>query len=108
MYRNHPATVGEALSLPPGWLPERLDGWYHFRHSTNSPDLDDFVDWYRAGGYEPPLQFGRDKQQYQSSSSFSTAMKASLGTETVPKVRIRFLPSFCFSSSFFFRVMSPP
>ncbi len=44
----------------------------------------------------------------QSSSSFSTAMKASEGTETVPKVRIRFLPSFCFSSSFFFRVMSPP
>ena len=44
----------------------------------------------------------------QSSSSFRTAMKASEGTETVPKVRIRFLPSFCFSSSFFFRVMSPP
>ena len=51
---------------------------------------------------DPPLHF------YQSSSSFRTAMKASLGTETVPKVRIRFLPSFCFSSSFFFRVMSPP
>ena len=44
----------------------------------------------------------------QSSSSFRTAMKASLGTDTVPKVRIRFLPSFCFSSSFFFLVMSPP
>ena len=44
----------------------------------------------------------------QSSSSFKTAIKASEGTETVPKVRIRFLPSFCFSSSFFFRVMSPP
>ena len=43
-----------------------------------------------------------------SSSNFRTAMKASLGTDTVPKVRIRFLPSFCFSSSFFFRVMSPP
>ena len=35
-------------------------------------------------------------------------MKASLGTDTVPKVRMRFLPSFCFSSSFFFLVMSPP
>ena len=43
-----------------------------------------------------------------SSSSFRTAMKASLGTDTVPKVRMRFLPSFCFSSSFFFLVMSPP
>ena len=42
------------------------------------------------------------------SSIFSTAMKASLGTDTVPKVRMRFLPSFCFSSSFFFLVMSPP
>ena len=28
--------------------------------------------------------------------------------ETLPKERMRFLPSFCFSSSFFFRVMSPP
>ena len=43
-----------------------------------------------------------------SSSSFNTAMKASEGICTVPKLRIFFLPSFCFSSSFFFRVMSPP
>ena len=42
------------------------------------------------------------------SSSFSTAMKASVGSCTVPNVRIFFLPSFCFSSSFFFRLMSPP
>ena len=35
-------------------------------------------------------------------------MKASLGTETVPKERILFLPSFCFSRSFFFLVISPP
>jgi len=26
----------------------------------------------------------------------------------LPNCRIRFLPSFCFSSSFLFRVMSPP
>ena len=45
---------------------------------------------------------------YQSSSSLRTAMNASCGTSTVPNWRIRFLPSFCFSSSFFFRVMSPP
>ena len=43
-----------------------------------------------------------------SSSSLSTAIKASVGSCTVPRVRIFFLPSFCFSSSFFFRVMSPP
>ena len=35
-------------------------------------------------------------------------MKASVGTWTVPRFRIFFLPSFCFYSSFFFRVMSPP
>ena len=41
-------------------------------------------------------------------SIFKTARKASLGTCTLPNWRIRFLPSFCFSRSFFFRVMSPP
>ena len=45
---------------------------------------------------------------YQSLSSLRTAMKASVGTCTVPRFRIFFLPSFCFSSSFFLRVMSPP
>ena len=43
-----------------------------------------------------------------SLSSLRTAMNASVGTCTVPRLRIFFLPSFCFSSSFFFRVMSPP
>ena len=43
-----------------------------------------------------------------SSSSLRTAMKASVGSCTLPRERIFFLPSFCFSSSFFFRVMSPP
>ena len=45
---------------------------------------------------------------YQSLSSLRTAMNASVGTWTVPRFRIFFLPSFCFSSSFFLRVMSPP
>ena len=55
-----------------------------------------------------PATLSQERVLAYSSSSFRTAMKASLGTDTVPKVRIRFLPSFCFSSSFFFRVMSPP
>ena len=38
----------------------------------------------------------------------STLMNASLGTCTEPTWRMRFLPSFCFSSSFFLRVISPP
>ena len=36
------------------------------------------------------------------------ATKASCGTSTRPMVFIRFLPSFCFSSSLRFRVISPP
>ena len=43
-----------------------------------------------------------------SSSSLRTAMNASVGSCTLPRERIFFLPSFCFSSSFFLRVMSPP
>ena len=45
---------------------------------------------------------------HQSLSSLRTAMNASVGTCTVPRFRIFFLPSFCFSSSFFLRVISPP
>ncbi|VEP41698.1 Succinate-semialdehyde dehydrogenase (acetylating) [Tessaracoccus lapidicaptus] len=38
----------------------------------------------------------------------SAATKASWGTSTRPTIFIRFLPSFCFSSSLRLRVMSPP
>ena len=38
----------------------------------------------------------------------SAAMKASWGTSTRPTIFIRFLPSFCFSSSLRLRVISPP
>ena len=55
------------------------------------------------------LQKGRKTPvTYESESSFSTAVNASLGRVTLPSWRIFFLPSFCFSSSFFLRVMSPP
>ncbi len=47
-------------------------------------------------------------QSRRHQSIFRTAMNASLGTDTVPTWRMRFLPSFCFSSSFFFLEMSPP
>ena len=40
--------------------------------------------------------------------SFSTAMKASCGTSTLPIAFIRFLPLACFFSSFFFLEISPP
>ena len=44
----------------------------------------------------------------QFSLDFNTSIKASCGMFTRPISFIRFLPSFCFSSSFRFRVMSPP
>ncbi len=42
------------------------------------------------------------------SSTFKMARKASCGISTRPTCFIRFLPSFCFSHNFLFRVMSPP
>jgi hypothetical protein len=49
-----------------------------------------------------------DFSRRHSSPMRRAAMKASCGISTLPYCRIRFLPSFCFSSSFRFRVMSPP
>ena len=46
--------------------------------------------------------------RHHSSSSFNTLMNAFCGISTLPIWRILFLPSFCFSSSFFFLVISPP
>lgn len=45
---------------------------------------------------------------FYSSSNFNTDRKASCGTSTLPSWRILFLPSFCFSRSFFFLEISPP
>ena len=43
-----------------------------------------------------------------SSFSLRTARNALCGSSTFPAISIRFLPAFCFSSSFLFRVTSPP
>ncbi len=45
---------------------------------------------------------------FRSWSRLSTARNASCGTSTPPTCFMRFLPFFCFSSSFRLRVMSPP
>jgi len=59
----------------------------------------------RRGRPEKPMRLGGFGY---SSPIRSAAMKASWGMLTLPYSRIRFLPSFCFSSSFFLRLMSPP
>ena len=41
-------------------------------------------------------------------STCRMARNASCGISTEPTCFMRFLPAFCFSSSFFLRVMSPP
>ena len=46
--------------------------------------------------------------RHHSSSTLSTARNASCGTSTLPICFMRFLPSFCFSSSLRLREMSPP
>ena len=48
-----------------------------------------------------------DSEQ-RHSSNLRTARNASVGSCTLPRERIFFLPSFCFSSSFFLRLISPP
>lgn len=55
-----------------------------------------------AGDYFLPLSLAL------APSEESAAMNASWGTSTRPTIFIRFLPSFCFSSSLRLRVMSPP
>ena len=60
-----------------------------------------------AGGGEIFAKGTKGRAQ-ESESSFKTAVKASLGRVTLPSLRIFFLPAFCFSSSFFLRLMSPP
>ena len=60
------------------------------------------------GGIVGQPQVAAEPEEPPHSSSRSAAMNASWGTSTRPMFFIRFLPSFCFSSSLRLRVMSPP
>ena len=51
---------------------------------------------------------GPELARLYSLSIFRAAMNASWGISTLPKVRMRFFPFFCLSSSLRLRVMSPP
>lgn len=63
-----------------------------------------------AGPFQTPVDAGRQgiSVALLQLSILSAEMKASCGISTLPNWRIRFFPAFCFSSSFFFRVASPP
>src|SRR5207248_8452551 len=54
------------------------------------------------------VEVARAAHRFAVSLRFSTARNASCGTSTAPTCFIRFLPAFCFSSSFRLREMSPP
>jgi acyl-CoA thioester hydrolase len=72
--------------------------------------LDRFEKAFRPHARRPsaaPSLCQRAKRSRQS-STFSTARKASCGISTDPTCFMRFLPSFCFSSSLRLREMSPP
>ena len=60
--------------------------------------------------YSSPFRILRRAQDERNHSSpiRSAAMNASCGMLTLPYSRIRALPFFCLSSSFFLRLMSPP
>ncbi|SFK07027.1 hypothetical protein SAMN04488498_102236 [Mesorhizobium albiziae] len=55
-----------------------------------------------------PLKGGGRQLQRQLSPILRAWMKASCGMSTLPNCRMRFLPSFCLSSSLRLRVTSPP
>ena len=89
-----------------------------------TPDGEEFLQYAKriikqVEDVEAMYKNGREKKQKFSvcvprasyisyAFDFNTFTKASCGMDTLPICFIRFLPSFCFSSSFFFRVMSPP
>src|SRR5664280_243861 len=60
------------------------------------------------GGHENGLDRLCEAPFGSHHSTFRTARKASWGSSTRPTFFMRRLPSFCFSRSFFLRVMSPP
>ena len=60
------------------------------------------------GGHEDGLGRVHEAPLRRHHSTLRTARKASCGSSTRPTFFMRRLPSFCFSRSFFLRVMSPP
>ena len=83
---------------------------YTWAHFPDQPDLSAPGPGFAARGARrgAVLRGAPAAGSNQSSEVFSTARKADWGSSTSPTIFIRFLPSFCFSSSLRLRVMSPP
>ena len=76
-------------------------------HSHFGQELREFFR-FSALFQEPEHDRNRSRLNQLTSEFFSTATKASCGMLTWPISFIRFLPSFCFSSSLRLRLISPP
>ena len=102
--RPHQTGLAEDAAVRGGHCPVQLEQPPLKRRNNKRAPV------HRMGSVHRGAVFYKRKAGAQSSSlsSLSTAVKASLGRETLPSWRIFFLPSFCFSSSFFLRVISPP
>ena len=73
------------------------------------PPLMQCLDGWCIGHIVLPYDFcENDRLDWPQLSIFSAAIKASCGISTRPNCRIRFLPSFCLSSSLRLREISPP
>ncbi len=81
------------------------------------PTMDRLLVDAAAAGRQPVQVVASDADRLDAAGHFleavdslveSAATNASWGTSTRPTIFIRFLPSFCFSSSLRLRVMSPP
>ena len=94
----------------PTWTPGRGPG-IPVAHRQRDEPVERWVEGMRVVlAHLARLWRGGDSRYFLavSASLESAAMKASWGTSTRPTIFIRFLPSFCFSSSLRLRVMSPP
>ena len=92
----HHLRIGEAGAAPPAH--DAVGGIGDPRHGRQQKGL-----LGKVGAHQ-----GRTVGLRHYSSTFRIAMKASCGTSTDPMAFIRFLPSFCFSSSLRLREISPP
>ena len=110
--RTRPGSLRGRLGRSRRWPPlvvvlaERSQRARNARRAARTPEVRARRRLGAAAGarHRPPST----QRSLSPGSSSSTARKASCGTSTTPSCFMRFLPSFCFSSSLRLRLMSPP